>query len=327
MYTLSIIIPVYNVEKYLPACLESVYRDLPDGCQVILVDDGTPDSSGVLCDKAKEQYPHVTTVIHQENMGLGGARNTGIDAASGEYLFFPDSDDTVTEDSVDTILEYIDRYEPDIIRFCLRCTDENGKLIYETGADFPKGTVFDPSFDRFILTQSPSACDKVMRASLFKESGIKFPPRVWYEDIRTTPKLMSLCCSAVYLEEPLYNYLQRSGSIMNSAKTDRNIEIVEALEDLTDWFAQNGRDGEYRDELEYLVILHVYLTATVRVIRQAGTSHPLLAKFREFTKNRCRNVFKNPYVKALPARRRLALRLVDMKLYLAVKLLFSMKNQ
>lgn len=327
MYTLSIIIPVYNVEKYLPACLESVYKDLPDGCQVILVDDGTPDSSGVLCDKAKEQYPHVTTVIHQENMGLGGARNTGIDAASGEYLLFVDSDDTLCDGAVGKIIDAIQKFGADMIAFPIRSVAEDGTLISVERESVQTGKVLDPHTDKNLLTVAPAAWNKVFRASLFKESGIKFPPRVWYEDIRTTPKLMSLCNSAVYLEEPLYNYLQRSGSIMNSAKTDRNIEIVEALEDLTDWFAQNGRDGEYRDELEYLVILHVYLTATVRVIRQAGTSHPLLAKFREFTKNRCKNVFKNPYVKALPARRRLALRLVDMKLYSAVKLLFSMKNQ
>ena len=325
MYRLSIIIPVYNVERYLPACLESVDRAARGRCEILIVDDGSTDSSGALCDDFARGRADVK-VIHQENAGLGGARNTGIEAASGEYLFFPDSDDTVTEDSVDTILEYIDRYEPDMIRFCLRCTDENGKLIYETGSDFPKGTVFDPSSDRFILTQSPSACDKVMRASLFKETGIRFPSRVWYEDLRTVPKLMARCHSVVYCHKILYNYLSRSGSIMNSSKVDRNIEIIDAIEDLRDWFCSNGLSERFADELEFLTVSHILIDGCVRVIRQGGSSHPLVRKLRSYALEKCPDPDKNKYCRKLSGNRKTVYRLLKAGMVRTVGLIFMIKK-
>ena len=327
MFSISIIIPVYNVEKYLPACLESVYNGIPDGCQVILVDDGTPDGSGAICDKAKEQYPDITTVIHQENMGPGGARNTGIEAASGEYLMFVDSDDTLCPGAVQKLIDAIHKYKTDIISFPIRSVAEDGSLISVERDSTETDKVFDPKTDKWLLTVVPAVWNKVFRASLFKDSGIRFPLRAWYEDICAIPKLISLCSSVVFLNEPLYNYLQRPGSIMNSLKVDRNVEMIQSLDDLTAWFRDNGKYELYRNELEYLIILHIYLTATVRVIRQAGCSHPLIAQFRSYTKKNCTSIYKNPYVKALPARRRLALRLVDMKLYPAVKLLFRLKEQ
>ena len=325
MYRLSIIIPVYNVEKYLPACLESVDRAARGRCEILIVDDGSTDSSGALCDDFARGRADVK-VIHQENAGLGGARNTGIEAASGEYLFFPDSDDTVTEDSVDTILEYIDRYEPDMIRFCLRCTDENGKLIYETGSDFPKGTVFDPSSDRFILTQSPSACDKVMRASLFKETGIRFPSRVWYEDLRTVPKLMARCHSVVYCHKILYNYLSRSGSIMNSSKVDRNIEIIDAIEDLRNWFRLSGLFEKFADELEFLTVSHILIDGCVRVIRQGGSSHPLVRKLRSYALEKCPDMAKNRYCREMSGHRKALFRLLKAGTVRTVGLILKMKK-
>ena len=103
-YKFSIIIPVYNVEKYLPACLDSVYAQKCDSSfQVVLVVDGATDSSGDICDSYAQSHAENTVVIHQENQGLGGARNTGINAASGEYLFFVDSDDTITLDALEKL--------------------------------------------------------------------------------------------------------------------------------------------------------------------------------------------------------------------------------
>lgn len=325
MCKLSIVIPVYNVEKYLPACFESVDRASRGRCEILIVDDGSTDNSGALCEDFARGRADVK-VIHQENAGLGGARNTGIEAAGGEYLFFVDSDDTVTEDSVDTILEYIDRYEPDMIRFCLRCADENGKVLYETGYDFPTGTVFDPGTDKFILTQSPSVCDKVMRASLFKESGVRFPSRVWYEDLRTTPKLMARCHSVVYCPKILYNYLSRNGSIMNSSKVDRNIEIVEAMEDLRSWFSENGLFEEYADELEYLTVSHVLLDACIRVIRQAGSSHPLVRKLRSYALEKCPDPDKNKYCRKISGNRKTVYRLLKAGMVRTVGLIFKIKK-
>ncbi|MGM9635299.1 MAG: glycosyltransferase family 2 protein [Candidatus Avispirillum sp.] len=325
MCKLSIIIPVYNVEKYLPACLESVDRAAQGRCEILLIDDGSTDSSGALCEDFAHGRDDVK-VIHQENAGLGGARNTGIEAAGGEYLFFVDSDDTVTEDSVDTVLENISLYNPDMLCFSLRCINESGKVLYEAGPDFPAGKIFDPNEDRFILTQSPNAWNKVFRASLFKESGIRFPPRLWYEDLHTIPKLLALCHSVVYCPKILYNYLSRTGSIMNSSKVDRNIEIVEAMEDLRSWFSENGLFEKYADELEYLTVSHVLLDACIRVIRQAGSSHPLVRKLRSYALEKCPDPDKNKYCRKISGNRKIVYRLLKSGMVRTVGLVFKIKK-
>lgn len=326
MYTLSIVIPAYNVEKYLPACLDSVYTDLPCGCQVVLVDDGSPDRCGEICDEYRSRYPEITKVIHQKNMGIGGARNTGMDAADGEYMLFVDSDDTLEPGALRTVTDAIKTYGTDIVSFPARCVAGDGSLLGYEREPFECGKVLDPHVDKALITAIPALVLKAFRLAPLRASDVRFATHIWYEDMRVTPKFISLCGSAVFLDKPLYNYMKRDGSIMNNMSADRNSEIIDACVDLCSWFGDHGMYEEYRTELEYLIIYHVYLTATVRLIRQAGTRHALIAKFREYTKQSCGDIFKNPYVAAMPAKRRLILRLIDMKMYGAVKLLFKIKG-
>ena len=326
MYTLSIVIPAYNVEKYFPACLDSVYTDLPDGCQVVLVDDGSPDRCGEICDEYCRRYPGITKVVHQENKGIGGARNAGMDAADGEYMLFVDSDDSLEPGALNVGMDAIKTYGADMISFPARCVAGDGTLLGIERESFECGKVLDPHTDKALITSIPALWNKAFRLRPLREANVRFATHIWYEDMRVVPKFISLCRSAVFLDKPLYNYMKREGSIMNNDRANRNSEIIDACVDLCDWFRERGIYEEYRTELEYLIIYHVYLTATVRLIRQAGTKHALIAKFREYTKQNCGDIFKNPYIAKLPAKRRLILRLIDMKMYGAVKLLFKVKG-
>lgn len=326
MNTLSIIIPVYNVEEYLPACLESVERAARGRCEILLVDDGSTDSSGVLCDSYACEREGVR-VIHQQNAGLGGARNTGIEAATGEYLMFVDSDDTVTEDSVDTVLEYIDRFKPDILRFRLRSVDsDTGRVLYEYAeAPYPD-TLLCPKRDKYLLTISQSACDKVVRASLFRESGIRFPSKVWYEDLRTVPKLLAICESAVFCNKELYNYLCRDGSIMNNARAERNAEITEATDDLRAWFCENGLFAEFAEEIEYLTVSNVLLDTCARLIRQVGAGYPLIKDLRGYALEKCPDMDKNKYCRQMSGKRKLLYRLLKAGMMRTVGFLLKIKK-
>ncbi|MBQ4067259.1 MAG: glycosyltransferase [Clostridia bacterium] len=329
MYKLSIVIPVYGVEKYLPTCLDSVYSQATDECQIILVDDESPDRCGEMCEEYKARYPEHTTVIHQKNLGLGGARNTGMAAAQGEYLFFIDSDDYITEGTIDHLLSAIEKHSADIFVFPFRLVDEAGRYLGSYKDPFPTLTPLNAKENKSILTGIPSAWNKVCKRALYESLEMTFPSRVWYEDIRTTPKLISKAESVVYLDYEMYNYLQREGSIMSNARVERNIEIVEALEDLYAWFEKEGTLESFRNELEFLTIDHVFLSATVRVIRTAGCSHPLIKTFRSFTEEHCHS-FKggnNPYLRSgMPRSRRLIYNLLKNRLNFAVSLIYKIKK-
>lgn len=329
MYKLSIIVPVYGVEEYLPACLDSIYSQITSDCQVILVDDGSPDRCPHICEEYKSRYPQYTVVIHQENTGLGGARNTGISAAEGEYLMFVDSDDTITSDAISTITEALDKYKADVTVFPLNSTAEDGSIISVHTDTFEKNKLLSTKDSSAFITGNPVACNKVIKKSVFLENGIEFPSRVWYEDIRTTPKLIASANTVVYLEKPLYNYLRREGSIMNSSKLDRNIEIVWALDDLKEWFLEKGLFSIYEKEIEYLMLDHVYISATVRILRADSKKHPLIGTFREYAEKNC-PAFKggsNRYMEnELPKNRKIVYKLLKKKLYFAVKLIFKIKG-
>ena len=180
---LSIVIPVYNTANYLESCLSSVLAGDWADCEILLVDDGSTDGiSPGLCDRLSEAHPGLVRVIHQENLGLGGARNSGLEAARGEYLFFLDSDDTIPPHALTTLKEAIRKTGAEIIAFQFLTDDGEGhRTPYCANAvqlDTPFTTRQKPEF----LLSIPSACCRIWRRSLFLSSGIRFPSRVWYEE-------------------------------------------------------------------------------------------------------------------------------------------------
>ena len=128
MTKISVIIPVYNVEKYLSKCIESVLEQDFSDYEIILIDDGSTDTSGKLCDEYAENYSAIK-VIHQQNKGLGGARNTGIEAAEGQYLLFVDSDDYIRDNIMTFLYDTAVCNDSDIVAFGM-------DYVYESGGKF-----------------------------------------------------------------------------------------------------------------------------------------------------------------------------------------------
>ena len=127
MAKISVIIPVYNVKAYLEKCVESVVNQDFSDYEIILIDDGSSDGSENLCDRLGEKYPEIK-VIHQENKGQGGARNTGIENASGEYLLFVDSDDYIKEDALSFLYKTATENGSDIVSFGMDFVEEDGGI-------------------------------------------------------------------------------------------------------------------------------------------------------------------------------------------------------
>lgn len=320
----SVIVPVYNVKAYLPKCVDSVLAQTDPDLELVLVDDGSADGSGPLCDQLAQGDSRIR-VIHQENRGLGGARNTGIEAAKGEWLLFPDSDDWLEPEALERALSAGESAGADMVCFGFRSVDEEGRELALFREEFPEGQGLSPQQRRDLLLMAPSACNKLYRAELFRRTGVRYPPRVWYEDLRTTAKLVPSCEKIVFSGFVGYNYLQRAGSIMNSAQLARNREILDALEDVLGWYRERGLFEQYRRELEYLTVFHVYLTASVRVLR-ADPGHPLLEELRAFTQREFPRWRENPYLPRMGRKRRLLLALLERRMYRAVGLLFKIKG-
>lgn len=228
----SVIVPVYNVEQYLPRCVDSILAQTYENLEVILVDDGTKDASDKLCDAYAEQDPRVK-VIHKENGGLSSARNAGIDIARGEYLAFVDSDDWVEPDTYGCMLELARKYDVKLV--CAGRYDVSSGTGEKTVGLCPRReeVVSGEELVRRIFVWEnvdSAAWDKLYHRSLFRE--IRYPVGKICEDVPTTYRLALDAGKAAMCDRPFYNYFHRPGSITTasvSAKTFHFSEHTEAI--------------------------------------------------------------------------------------------------
>ncbi len=324
---ISVIVPIYNVEKYLNKCIDSILNQTFKKYEIILVDDGSPDNSPKIADEYAEKYPEIITVLHKENGGVGDARNYGISFAKGEYLLILDSDDYIEANMLECLYNSIVSSNSDIAICGFQSINESGNIISVTEEKLAEGKVMTLKEDKELLMINPAPWNKMYKRELFiNHKDIRYPSGIWYEDIRTTLKLFNVANSITYVNKPLYNYLWREGSQTNNNNCERNSEIIDALKDIMSYFKNNGTYEEYKYELEYLTILHVYLAASVRVL-MIDKRHHLLDSFREFLYQNFPYWEKNKYLNELDSNKKLVLRLLNKKQYSLIKIIFTVKNQ
>lgn len=324
MPKVSVVVPVYNVEDYVEKCLRSILGQAFTDIEVLAVDDGTKDSSGEICERIAAEDSRLR-VIHQENQGLGGARNTGIEAAAGEWLLLVDSDDWLEPGILERALSAGEKHGADMVMFAFQTVDEQGRVLQKFVEDVPLDTPLSPQEHGEVLFTAPCAWNKLYRAELFQKTGVRYPPRVWYEDVRTTPKLMAASRCLVFLGDVGYNYLQRAGSIMSNMNVARNREILEAFDDVLGYFKEKGLFPRYEEELCYLTLYHAYLTASVRVARIDRKS-PLLGEFRGYIERAFPAYRQSKYLPRLTKNQRLLWGLLEKGQYWLIALLFKIKG-
>lgn len=218
---LSVVIPVYNVEKYLQQCVDSIINQLTDECEIILVDDGSPDGSGEICDRYANKDSRIN-VIHQQNGGLAAARNTGLDYARGEYVAFVDSDDYLDGHCIAKILSWISSGGADVCFMRAMKVFSNGKQ--QLLDDEIEATVLRESKElaiKYLSERSKypgSACTKIFRRSLLEKNNLRFPDdRRVAEDLGFVFQCILDADTYDALPIDYYFYRQaREGSITNS---------------------------------------------------------------------------------------------------------------
>ena len=229
---ITVIVPIYNVELYLCKCVDSIINQTYKNIEIILVDDGSTDSCGEICDSYVEKDSRIK-VIHKQNGGLSDARNAGIEILTGKYVTFIDSDDWVEATYVEQLYKLIVENNADLSVCDFYCIDSEN-YIYNLPATDMKVFVWNrEEAISMLLTvnkMSTSAWGKLYKSKFFTENNIRFPKGKLFEDIPVTYKIVLEADKIVFGNYALYNYFVRQQSISNTSFTPQRMHAIENLE-------------------------------------------------------------------------------------------------
>lgn len=321
---ISVIVPVYRVEEYLERCVKSILSQTYKNLEVILVDDGSPDQCPAICDACAEKDVRVK-VIHQENKGLSGARNAGIDAASGEYLAFVDSDDYVS---------------PHFIEELYQLLQDTGCAIGQCRFSYVKGDgLVEEGDSAFCIYRGESlmeqlygpeekatcfvvAWNKLYRAELFKETGIRYPEGRIHEDEATTYRLFHEAKKLAFLDRALYGYYTENGGSITSVFSAKRLQWLTAHEERIVFFKKNGYEKLL--PAAYRKLCDACITFYFRCTEQVKDAEELKKELRKRLETYRAN--GAAWIAALPLKTRMGYELFSMSPGLYAKMLQKMQE-
>ena len=242
MPKVSVIVPIYNVEKYLEKCINSLLSQTLEDIQIILVNDGSKDNSGNIAREYEKNNKDRVIYVEKENGGLSDARNYGLKYATGDFIAFLDSDDYIEKNAYEemynkAIEENADYVECDFIWEFPNKIRVDKQYPYKNKKEML-------SFVRVV------AWNKLIKRQLITDNNLEFPKGLRYEDIEFTYKLIPFVNKFAYVDKPFIHYVQREGSIAN-VQNERTAEIFTVLDNVIEFYKKNNIYEEYRDELEY----------------------------------------------------------------------------
>lgn len=242
MPKVSVIVPIYNVEKYLEKCINSLLRQTLEDIQIILVNDGSKDNSGNIAKEYEKNNKDRVIYVEKENGGLSDARNYGLKYATGKFIAFLDSDDYIEKNAYEEMYNKAIEEDADYVE----CD-----FIWE----FPNKTRVDKQYPYKNKKEMLSfvrvvAWNKLIKRQLIIDNNLEFPKGLRYEDVEFTYKLIPFINKFAYVDKPFVHYVQREGSIAN-VQNERTAEIFTVLDNVIEFYKKNNIYEEYRDELEY----------------------------------------------------------------------------
>ena len=242
MPKVSVIVPIYNVEKYLEKCINSLLSQTLEDIQIILVNDGSKDNSGNIAKECEKNNKNRIIYVEKENGGLSDARNYGLKYATGDFIAFLDSDDYIEKNA------YEEMYN--------KAIEENADYVEcDFIWEFPNKIRIDKQYPYKNKKEMLSfvrvvAWNKLIKRQLITDNNLEFPKGLRYEDIEFTYKLIPFLNKFAYVDNPFIHYVQREGSIAN-VQNERTAEIFTVLDNVIEFYKKNNIYEEYRDELEY----------------------------------------------------------------------------
>ena len=280
----SVIVPVYNVEKYIEKCLDSLIEQEFKDYEILVIDDGSVDKSADIIKKYVKKHSFVH-YFYKKNGGLSNTRNYGIERAKGEYITFVDSDDYVSKSFLKLMYEKAYKEKSDIV-IC------EFNYVYDNGLEVRSHSNLDytSSIDKKYLLTPQMATIRMFKKELFK--NLKFKENIFYEDLEICPKFLNYTKKISYVNEGLYYYVMHNNSIMHQ-KTYNNhlLDIYKVLDSNYELLISS-----YPEEIEYLYIIHLLRTASLRFLDyKEGKSE--LKKIVSIMKDKFPNWSDNIYFK------------------------------
>ena len=248
---LSVIVPIYNVEPYLEACLDSLLSQTIGDFEILLVDDGSKDRSGEIADRYAAEHPELIRCMHIDNGGQGRARNLALPLAQGEFVGFIDSDDWIEPDMYKKLYDKAQETGADVVYcdFLEHFSDGREQILPATYQAHP-------------LSAAGSSCNKIFRRTLIRE--LRFPEGLWYEDFYFSAVMLVRAARTAYVREPLYIYRRGQESTMHNNNAAKNLDMLRIMEMLEKELIPLGR----RSDFEFFLINHVILDSISRLARQ-----------------------------------------------------------
>ena len=260
----SIIVPVYNIEKYIRGCITSILSQTYKELQVVLVDDGTPDLSGKICDEFAQTDSRVF-VIHKENGGLSSARNAGLEVATGDYIMFVDGDDYLVDNAVEILVRANEKYDADFVQFDTVHTTCPDYSYQHSSEEYNVEILTDlrEMYWKMHKTLGPgvSACTKLHKKELFE--GIRFKEGIVHEDDYLTLYMLQNVKKALYIDAKLYYYIVHENSILTSSFSKKKLDVLYVSECRMQEMERLGyRDlHNYENEQYFLRLANLWCSA------------------------------------------------------------------
>ena len=242
MPKVSIIVPVYNVERYIVRSMDSLVNQTLKDIEIIVVNDGSTDNSKKLIEIYQKKYPNKIKLVDKENGGLSDARNYGIPHATGEYIAFLDSDDYVELDTYEKMYNKAKEDDSDLVE-CDFIWEYPDRKKVDTGKIYNNKK-------EMLAYARVVAWNKLIKRSLIEEHKMEFPKGLRYEDVEFFYKMVPYYNKVSFVKEPLIHYIQRSSSISNT-QNERTKEIFTIMDNVIKYYKENNLYEEYKTELEY----------------------------------------------------------------------------
>ena len=316
---ISIVVPVYNVEKYIEKCVNSITNQVYNNLEIILVNDGSTDNSGKLCDSLSKLDDRIK-VYHKENGGLSDARNYGVERANGKYIGFVDSDDFIDSDMYKTLYDVIKRENADVAECNMKIVYPNSARQYTTKKYYRVCNEIEYIKEYLVLEKIfGSVCTKLIKSEIAKT--LTFPKGKLYEDTFYHYDLLEKASKYVIFDIPFYNYMMRENSITNNEFNKKMLDLIEINDRLHSkvyrMYPTLKEEADCRQMYAYFSVLNRILL--VNDFKKNKYYAPILSYFKCNFKKLIRNRYINK-------NRKLALILILINTNLYKKVLVRYKN-
>lgn len=317
MKKISIIVPLYNSEKFLTKCLESLVNQTYPNYEIILINDGSTDNSKKICEDYMKKHKNIV-LINQKNSGQGKARNVGIKAATGDYVTFVDSDDWVDLDMLQILYDNSDFGNCDIVVSGLYKVIGEKEYFYDNFM-----FLSDDNQSNFIISH-PGPVAKLIKKDLLINNNLYFMEKVYYEDLGMIPLLGLFATSYNYIKKGLYYYFIRENSTMQQVKFSPKInDIFLVMDSLEKQFKVNDSNGRFLKELEYLYIEHLLYSATLRYLCYNNVAWDMIIKIRQIIKKKYPKWYKNSLFRKRNIKFKIITYLIYCKCFNIIKILMK----